>query len=361
MARGGDNDYRGGVAMNGDRGQTEAVADLRAMVAAITRPLVAKHVGVVVGASIGPTRVVSGFAGRGQAKPRSDAIFQIGSITKVFTALALADAVTSGELFLDTPLGALLPTSSHPNASAITLGQLASHTSGLPRLPVGLRRQARATPANPYINFSTTDLETALAVARPRPAPGKRLRYSNFGAALLGEALSPHDGIPFEQVIYNRITAPMGLPETHIQRRPEFGDRYIQAHSSGRRPVPDWDLGPMSGAGALRSTAHDLLEFAHQNLVPGESTKPKALVIAQQPRAKANRWVQLGLGWHLSPLRATPHTVLWHNGVTAGSTSYLGLLPELEAAIVVLSNSGRTVDALGVRLLFGIEKALRLA
>jgi D-alanyl-D-alanine-carboxypeptidase/D-alanyl-D-alanine-endopeptidase len=347
--------------MDGDHGPAEAVANLRAMVEAITRPLVAKHVGVVVGASIGPTRVVSGFAGRGQAKPRGDAVFQIGSITKVFTALALADAVTSGELSMDTPLASLLPTSSHPNASAITLGQLASHTSGLPRLPPGLRRQARATPADPYSNFSTADLEAALAAARPRPAPGKRVRYSNFGAALLGEALSRHDGTPFEQVIYNRVTAPLGLPETHIQRRPEFGDRYIQAHSRGRRPVPDWDLGAMPGAGALRSTAHDLLEFAHQNLVPGDSRKPEALITAQQPRAKANRWVQVGLGWHLSPLRATPHTVLWHNGATAGSTSYLGLLPELEAAVVVLSNAGRTVDALGVRLLVGIEKTLRLS
>lgn len=135
--------------MDGDHGPPEAVANLRAMVDAITRPLVAKHVGVVVGASIGPTRVVSGFAGRGQAKPRGDAVFQIGSITKVFTALALADAVTSSELSLDTPLASLLPTSSHPNASAITLGQLASHTSGLPRLPAGLRRQARRPRRTP--------------------------------------------------------------------------------------------------------------------------------------------------------------------------------------------------------------------
>ncbi len=346
--------------MDGDCGRAETVANLRAMVEAISRPLVAKHVGVVVGASLGPTRVVSGFAGRGQSKPRGDAVFQIGSITKVFTAVALADAVTSGELSLDTPLASFLPAAS-PNASAITLGQLASHTSGLPRLPAGLRRQARAIPADPYSNSSTADLEAALAVARPRPAPGKRVRYSNFGAALLGEALSRHDGTPFEQVIRNRVTAPLGLQETHVRRRPEFGDRYIQAHSRGRRPVPDWDLGAMPGAGALRSTAHDLLEFAHQNLVPGDSRKPEALISAQQPRAKANRWVQVGLGWHLSPLRGTPYTVLWHNGATAGSTSYLGLMPELEAAVVVLSNNGRTVDALGMRLLAGIEKMLRVS
>ncbi|WP_143111511.1 serine hydrolase domain-containing protein [Arthrobacter sp. ov118] len=227
--------------------------------------------------------------------------------------------------------------------------------------PSGTQAASTATPADPYSNFSRADLEAALAAARPWPAPGKRLRYSNFGAALLGEALSRHDGIPFEQVIYNRVTAPLGLPETHIQRRPEFGDRYIQAHSRGHRPIPDWDLGSMPGAGALRSTAHDLLEFDHQNLVPGDSRKPEALITAQQPRAKANRWVQVRLGWHLSPLRGTPHTVLCHNGATAGSTSYLGLLPELEAAVVVLSNAGRTVDALGVRLLIGIEKTLRLS
>ena len=105
------------------------------MVSAVAGPLVTRHVGVVVGATIGSSRVVSRFAGPGQIVPGDDAIFQIGSITKVFTALALADAVTSGELSLETPLAALLPIFPRPNASSITLGQLASHTSGLPRLP----------------------------------------------------------------------------------------------------------------------------------------------------------------------------------------------------------------------------------
>jgi CubicO group peptidase (beta-lactamase class C family) len=344
--------------MAGKDSSVRVVENLQAMVETITQPLVAKHVGVVVGATVGDTRVVSSFAGRGQMEPRDDAIFQIGSITKVFTALALADAVTSGELSLDTPLASLLPTITHPNAATITLGQLASHTSGLPRLPAGLRRQARATPADPYSNFSTADLEAALAAARLRPGSRPRVRYSNFGAALLGEALSRHDGTSFERVIHDRVTIPLGLRDTHIERRPEFAGRYAQAHSRGRKPVPDWNLGRMPGAGALRSTAHDLLEFVHLNLVPRDSTKPEALITAQQPRARANRWVQVGLGWHLSPLRATAHTVIWHNGATAGSTSYLGLLPEPGVGVVVLSNSGRSVDALGVRLLIALVKAL---
>jgi serine-type D-Ala-D-Ala carboxypeptidase/endopeptidase len=345
--------------MADEDGSARSIESLQATVETIAQPLVAKHVGVVVGAIIGDTRVVSRFAGGGQTAPRDDAIFQIGSITKVFTALALADAVTSGELSLDTPLASLLPTMTHPNASAITLGQLASHTSGLPRLPAGLRRRARATPADPYSNFSTADLEVALAAARLRPGSRPRVRYSNFGAALLGEALRQHDGTSFEQLIHDRVTTPLGLLDTHIERRPEFADRYAQAHSRGGKPVPDWNLGAMPGAGALRSTAHDLLEFVHVNLVPGDSRKAEALVTAQQPRARANRWIQVGLGWHLSPLRATAHTVLWHNGATAGSTSYLGLVPELGAGVVVLSNSGRSVDALGVRLLIALEKALR--
>jgi serine-type D-Ala-D-Ala carboxypeptidase/endopeptidase len=343
----------------GKDGSVKSIENLQAMVETIAQPLVVKHAGVVVGATIGDTRVVSQFAGRGQLEPRDDAIFQIGSITKVFTALALADAVTSGELSLDTPLASLLPTITHPNASAITLGQLASHTSGLPRLPAGLRRQGRATPEDPYSNFSTADLEAALAAARLRPGSRPRVRYSNFGAALLGEALRRHDGTSFEQLIHDRVTMPLGLLDTHIERRPEFADRYTQAHSRGREPVPDWNLGAMPGAGALRSTAHDLLEFVHLNLVPGNSTKAEALTTAQQPRVRANRWVQVGLGWHLSPLQSTAHTVLWHNGATAGSTSYLGLLPELGLGVVVLSNSGRSVDVLGVRLLIALAKAVR--
>ena len=108
---------------------------------------------------------------------------------------------------------------------------------------------------------------------------------------------------------------------------------------------------------ALWSTADNLERYLRALLNPGPSGLPSALQLVQQPQATANRWVRIGLGWHLSPLRDTAHTVIWHNGATAGSYSYIGFVPEAQLGVVVLSNTGRSVDALGVRLLAELANA----
>ena len=279
-------------------------------------------------------------------------MFQIGSVTKVFTALALADAVVSGDVTLDTTVATLLPgTPTSRWKAQITLGQLASHTSGLPRLPPGLRRQALRSPDDPYRNFSTSHLLGALEASRPRPAPGGRVRYSNFGMALLGEALSRRSNLPYGELIADRVAGPLGLVDTGIALVADQEHRAATSHSRRGRPVPDWDLGGMPGAGALRSTVRDLLTLLRAHLDPGSTPIPEALALVQQPRAKANRWLQIGLAWHLSPLRGTGATIVWHNGATAGSHSFLALLPAARAGVVVLSNTGRPVEALGHRVL----------
>lgn len=107
----------------------------------------------------------------------------------------------------------------------------------------------------------------------------------------------------------------------------------------------------MPGAGALRSTVGDLLTLLHAHLEPGTTALPEAIRLVQEPRATVNRWLQVGLGWHLSPMRGTEHKVLWHNGGTGGSFSYVGLVPGANTGVVVLTNTARSVDRLGLRLL----------
>jgi CubicO group peptidase (beta-lactamase class C family) len=167
------------------------------------------YVGLAVGGITGGQRIVhgTGMVRDLEGPPTGDTLFQIGSVTKVFTALALADAVARRELALDTPLGSCLPdVPASSDGGQITLQHLATHTSGLPRLPKGLRRQALRHRSDPYRHFSTEDLLVALCEARPHPAPGTKVRYSNFGAALLGEALSRSGGTSYEELIHERIT-----------------------------------------------------------------------------------------------------------------------------------------------------------
>lgn len=337
------------------------VEALRALIGQQTARVSHQHVGVVACGLSGPVSatVASGRESVDGNEMSSRSVLPIGSVTKTFTALALADAVVSGGLRLDTPLAELIEETPTVTGSApITLGHLASHTSGLPRLPRGLMRQALHHRADPYSAFTGTDLITALEAARPRRVGGK-VRYSNFGAALLGEALSRHHDLPYERVVADRVTGPLGLQDTTVNIDSELADRTAATHSARKKPVPAWHLGAMAGAGALWATADDLQRYLRALLRPDSSAMPMALHLVQQPRATGNRWVRLALGWHLSPLRSTRHTVIWHNGATAGSYSYIGFVPQAQLGVLVLSNTGRSVDALGVQLLVELAKAPR--
>jgi serine-type D-Ala-D-Ala carboxypeptidase/endopeptidase len=318
-----------------------------------TRAAARRRIGLAVGAFAGSQTVV-----HTTGPVSGDSLFQIGSVTKVFTALALADAVARRELTLDTPLAALLPgTPTSATGVPITLGHLATHTSGLPRLPPGLLRRAMRHRSDPYRDVTTEYLLSALDATRLRSEPGNTVRYSNFGAALLGEALSRHAGRPYAQLVADRITGPLAIPDTAVELRPDQLTRKAAGHSRRGKEVPDWHLGAMPGAGALYSTVPDLLTLLRAHLQPDGTALPDALRLVQQPRVRRNRWLQVGLGWFSSPVRSTGHTALWHNGGTGGFTSYLALLPAAEAGVVVLADTARSVDGLGVRLLATLSGA----
>jgi D-alanyl-D-alanine-carboxypeptidase/D-alanyl-D-alanine-endopeptidase len=205
--------------------------------------------------------------------------------------------------------------------------------------------------ADPYRDVTTDFLLDALAATRLRPQPGTRIRYSNFGAALLGEALGWHADRPYGQLIAERLTGPFAMPDTAVDLSPDQAARKAAGHSRRGREVPDWRLGAMAGAGALYSTVPDLLTLLRAHLRPDGTALPDALRLVQQPQVRRNRWLQAGLGWFLSPVRSSGHTALWHNGGTGGFASYIALLPTAQAGVVVLADTARSVDRLGVRLL----------
>ena len=244
-----------------------------------------------------------------------------------------------------------------PVPGPITLEHLATHTSGLPRLPPGLLRCALRHRADPYRDVTTEDLLDALAATRPWSAPGARVRYSNFGAALLGEALSRRTGRSYAQLVAERITGPLGMPDTVVQPRPDQKERRAVGHSRWGRAVPDWHLGAMPGAGALYSTVPDLLALLRAHLQPDGTALPEALRLVQQPRVRSNRWLHVGLGWLLSPVRSSDQTALWHNGRTGGFSGYVAVVPAAGAGVVVLADRAGPVERAGVPLLSAVVKA----
>jgi serine-type D-Ala-D-Ala carboxypeptidase/endopeptidase len=314
-----------------------------------------RHVGLVVGVCWrGETWTFARgrFGAHQPGPPGPKTIFEIGSVTKVFTATVLADMVEEGLVALDDPVqrflltGVVLPARGRP----ITLEDLATQTSGLPRLPPGLVQRSLKQRRNPYARFTEADLEQAIPRARLKSSPGERLRYSNFGFGLLGYALARRAGQPFEQLVRERICGPLGLLDTRISIPAEARVRFADGHDRRGREVPHWDLPALAGAGALRSTVADLLRFLELQLQPPATRLGRAAHATHEPRAHRGRLSQ-ALGWAGLPLRGDSGRMLWHNGGTGGFRSFLGFVEECEAGVAVLSNCSRSVDAIGFRIL----------
>ncbi len=315
-----------------------------------------RFVGLALGALADGGEATVGFGRIGPDGPAPGArtSFQIGSVTKLFTALLLADAVHRGEVALDQPLDTLIPAAAHPDGRPIALVDLATHTSGLPRLPRGLIRQALRHRDDPYVAFTTDQLVEALSI-QPRRPPGGRSRYSNLGAGVLGEALARATGLPYGELVHQRVVSPLGLRDTRVE--PDGSEASVAVgHTRRGKPVGDWHLPALAGAGALRSSAADLLRFLRAHLDP-DST-PLAVPVREvlEPRARISRPLAIGLGWHILD-RPSGSRWWWHNGGTGGFMSFVGIDPARGAGVVVLANSARSPDRIGHVLLDALGHA----
>ncbi|MCC8247881.1 serine hydrolase domain-containing protein [Saccharothrix luteola] len=262
--------------------------------------------------------------------------FELGSLTKTFTGLLLADMVDRGEVRPTDPVLRHLPFGAAPHLGPeVTLEGLATHTSGLPRLPPGLRRLAvRRWRTNPYRDFTGDDFAAALLRTRGR-TPGA-YRYSNLGVALLGEALSRAAGRPYAELLAERVLRPLGLTDTDCSPSAQ-----VTGHLRGR-PRPPWEMPGMPAAGALRSSAVDVLRYLTAHLPPPTGPLARACADVARPRASA-RDHDVCLVWNLR--RRAGRELLFHSGGTRGCTAFAAFSPGAGTAFVALANAGWTVDS----------------
>src|SRR5215510_13382960 len=221
-------------------------------------------VGIVVGV-IEPTgrRVVAyGNLANGDPRPLDgDTIFEIGSISKVFSSMLLADMVNRKEVALDDPAAKYLPghvKMPERSGKSITLLDLSSQTSGLPPLPAILKVK---DPANPYAGYTVDDLYEFLSSYTLPRDPGCEFEYSNLGVGLLGHLLANRAGMDYESLIRSRITQPLAMPDTGITLSSSMKQRMATGHNAFLAPVTNWGCSTLAGAGALRSSANDMLTF----------------------------------------------------------------------------------------------------
>jgi serine-type D-Ala-D-Ala carboxypeptidase/endopeptidase len=282
-----------------------------------------------------------------------DTVFEIGSITKVFTALLLADMVERGEVALDDPVAKYLPTAmpagvslATHNGKPITLLDLATCTSGLPNMPDNF---APRDQANPYADYTVAQLYVFLNGFVPRFDPGTHYEYSNLGFALLGHALALRAGRSYEDLVIERICAPLGMDSTRITLSPSMRGRLAQGHDSGLDPVPNWDLPTMAGAGALRSTANDLFTFLEVCLGLHETRLAPAFARMLTVRRHAGAQMDVAFGWFV----ASRHDdeIVWKSGETGGYSSFIGYSTKSRLASIVLSNANNLNSDLGFHLI----------
>ncbi|MCD0448905.1 serine hydrolase [Actinocorallia sp. API 0066] len=277
------------------------------------------------------------------------AVFELGSLSKVLTALILARMAVDGRCGLDEPVADLLGVSVPGKAGeAILLRHLATHTSGLPRLPKGMLRHLLLHPKepDPYAHLDRETLLAGLAETRLKARPGSRLAYSNLGAGLLGLALATRAGTDYRTLLRAEICAPLGMAATGVD---VAGLR--QGYNRGGRPVPPWNLAELAGAGGVRGTAADFLTFVRAHLDPGSTPLGPAVELALRTRRRAGLDAWIHLGWF-----ERQGGRLWHNGATAGFTAFAGFTPGRGAGVVVLADTQRAVDGDAGRLLAALEK-----
>ena len=310
-----------------------------------------KSVGMVVGFLDGNESIIVGygaFSDSDDRVPDGNTLYEIGSISKVFTATLLADMVRRGDMGIDDPVQQYLPDSvilpTWGNES-FTPYHLTTHTSGLPRLPDNINP---ADPTNPYADYSVENMYSFLGNTELLTRPGETWLYSNLGVGLLGHVLALQAEMEYEQLVTERITQPLGMNDTVITLSEELAARMAQGHDAGLIPTPNWDIPTLAGAGAIRSTAADLLLFLKANLADQNSSIIPALQDTHEPLEQVGSW-QIGMGWFVGEVNGK--TIREHGGSTGGFTTYVAFDQAAGTAVVVLSNASGPIHDIGIHIL----------
>ncbi len=323
----------------------------------------AKAVGIVAGIldSQGRTVYASGRMAAGNAMPLDgDTIFEIGSITKVFTSLLLADMAGRGEVKLDDPVAKYLPAGVTVPASGerqITLLDLSMQVSGLPRMPSNFKP---TDPNNPFADYTPSLLYEFLSNHKLARLPGEKYEYSNVGVGLLGHALARRAGLSYEDLLKRRVLTPLGMTSTSIVLSEGQKRRLAPGHLPDLKPTANWDLDSLAGAGALRSTVNDMLKFLAAAMeLTDTPLKAAFATLRSQHRPTGVKELEIALGWHVSTW--FDGEVWWHNGGTGGYRTWAGFDPRTRRAAVVLCNTNFSVDDLGLHFVNAQYQVAKIA
>jgi D-alanyl-D-alanine-carboxypeptidase/D-alanyl-D-alanine-endopeptidase len=287
----------------------------------------------------------------------ADTLFEIGSITKVFTTLLLADMAERGEVAMNDPVGKYLPADVKMptrNGKEITLYHLATHTSGLPRLAFSTWH-AIWHATDPYATFHVKDFYKFLNNYELTRDIGSEFEYSNAGMALLGHVLALRAGTNYERLVIQRICDPLGMTNTRVVVPPELKPRLARNHMGGIAR-DGWSPSEFPADGELRSSANDMLKFLSAQLGFLPTSLSNAMRETRIPRENSDSpGERAALGWAVN----TTSGIRWHDGGVLGMRSYTAVDTGARRGIILLSNSDKDVDDLG-EFIAGMHKVRKV-
>jgi serine-type D-Ala-D-Ala carboxypeptidase/endopeptidase len=334
----------GGLALALGMGRISALASPGDDLAAVLKERVdvgRESMGLVAVVFDGGRRVDAAYGQFHSADNRAldaDTVFEIGSITKVFTALLLADMILRGEVAAGDAVAKFLPDNvrvPYFEGTPITLLDLATYTSGLPRMPSNF---APRDASNPYADYSVEQLYDFMSNYKLNFRPGTHYEYANLGFGLLGHALALRAGMSYEDLVISRICAPLGMENTRITLSPAMKERLARGHNTSLEPVANWDIPTLAGAGALRSTANDLFKFLEMCLGNRPSPLAPAMAMTLGERHPTDRTrVEVAHGWFVST--SFGDEIAWKDGGTGGYATFIGYSTKTRRASILLSNT----------------------
>ncbi len=284
----------------------------------------------------------------------STSVFEIGSISKVFTATLLANFVVEGKVYLNEPINPYWDVNFKDNHK-LPFNALANHTSGLPRLPSNLNLLT-ADQNNPYKDYDAQKLtDFLLEDLDLADETEHQYAYSNLGAGLLGQTLANKDNTTYQLLVEDYFTNKMGMKQTTAVRNTVMG-QLVKGQDPEGNPVPNWDLNVLAGAGGILSSVTDLSKFALAQF----DASNIAMELTRKKTASVNENMDIGLGWHIIK-NDNKNDWVWHNGGTGGYTSSMTINVADMNAVIILSNVsafGATmgnIDALGFGLMQTLE------
>ena len=314
------------------------------MARSVLGPLIPENsaVGIVVG--------ITGRTGRsifscGDPNFDGNTMFEIGSVTKVFTGTILATMIQDGLIRESDPIGKFVPqngVSSNPALQEIKVSHLATHTAGLPGLPNNVSK-ARMTFfgltrwGDPYHGYPADRLYEAIRTAAPKTTPGKTMSYSNFGMGLLGQILADLEHTDYERLLLKRVCDKLNMQRTRIHLSSQLSKDLASGHLQNGEPASNWDLGALAGAGGIKSCINDLLIFVEEHLSPTNEALAGPIQMTMTPRHQASTNTAVGLAWFR--MQRDNQTIWFHNGGTGGYSAFVGIDKDAGIGLVVLANA----------------------